>query len=48
MRKSKKRKPLTEEQLIKRNKTAFKRRIKNIFVGAGFSYIPVKPNTKRN
>lgn len=40
MRKSKKRKPLTEEQLIKRNKTAFKRRIKNIFVGAGFSYIP--------
>ena len=40
MKKSKKRKPLTPEQLLKRNKAAFKRRIKNIFVGAGFNYIP--------
>lgn len=39
MKKSKKRKPLTPEQLLKRNKAAFKRRIKNIFVGAGFNYI---------
>ena len=40
MKKNKKRKPLTPEQLLKRNKAALKRKIKNIFVGAGFNYIP--------
>lgn len=40
MRKSKKRKPLTDEQKIKRQKTAFKRKIRGIFTGAGFNYIP--------
>lgn len=40
MKKSKKTKQLTPEQLLKRNKAAFKRKIKNIFVGAGFNYIP--------
>lgn len=40
MKKSKKRKPLTEEQKLKRTKSAFKRKIRNIFTGAGFHYIP--------
>jgi len=38
--KGKKRKPLTPEQQLARTKAAFKRRIKNIFTGAGFTYIP--------
>lgn len=36
--------PPTEEQLLKREKTAFKRKIRNIFVGAGFKYIPTNDN----
>lgn len=36
----KKKTPPTEEQLLKRQKSAFKRRIRNVFTGAGFSYIP--------
>jgi len=39
MKKSRKRKPLTEEQKMKREKTAFKRKIRSIFVGAGFNYV---------
>lgn len=38
--KSRKRKPLTKEQLQKREKTFFKRKIWNIFTSAGFQYIP--------
>lgn len=39
--KSIKRKPLTQEQIIdKRIKTVFKRKIRNIFTGMGFTYIP--------
>ena len=40
MKKGKKRKPLTPEQQLARTKTAFKQKIRNIFTGAGFSYIP--------
>lgn len=40
MKTAKKRKSLTAEQLQKRAKTAFKTKIRNIFVGAGFEYIP--------
>jgi len=40
MKTGKKRKPLTPEQQLARTKTAFKRKIRNIFTGAGFSYIP--------
>lgn len=40
MKRIKKRKPITPEQLQKRTKTAFKRKIRSIFVGAGFEYIP--------
>lgn len=36
----KKKSPPTAEQLLKRQKTAFKRKIRNVFTGAGFSYIP--------
>jgi DGQHR domain-containing protein len=36
---TKKRRPLTEEQKLKRQKTAFKKRIRNVFTGAGFKYI---------
>ena len=32
--------PLTEEQIQKRQKTALKRKIRSIFEGAGFEYIP--------
>lgn len=35
-----KRKPLTPEQLLKREKTFFKKKIRNIFTTAGFQYIP--------
>lgn len=42
--KTKKRKPLTPEQLLKRQKTVFKRKIRNIFTGAGFKYIPTNDN----
>ncbi len=35
-----KRKQPTAEQLLKRQKTAFKKRIRNTFCGAGFKYIP--------
>lgn len=38
--KSKKRKPLTPEQLLSREKSFFKRKIKNMFTSAGFQYIP--------
>lgn len=38
--KAKKRVPLTPEQLLKREKRAFKTKIRNIFTGAGFKYIP--------
>lgn len=40
MKKVKKQKMTTEEILQKREKTAFKRKIWNAFVGAGFEYIP--------
>lgn len=40
MKKVKKAKPLTQEQLKARTKGVFKRKIKNIFTGAGFNYIP--------
>ena len=36
----KKRKPLSKEQIEKRQKSLFKRKIYNIFTGAGFKYIP--------
>lgn len=36
----KKRTPLTPEQLLKREKRTFKTKIRNIFTGAGFTYIP--------
>ena len=38
--KSIKRKPLTQEQIDKRIKTVFKRKIRNIFTGMGFTYVP--------
>lgn len=41
MKKTKKRTPLTEAQQLARAKSAHKKKIKNIFVGAGFTYIPV-------
>src|SRR5688572_25489173 len=40
MSKSKKRKPPTEEQLVRRQKTMFKRKIRETFTGAGFKYVP--------
>lgn len=40
MKKGKKRKPLTPEQQLARIKLAFKRKVRSIFVGAGFVYIP--------
>ena len=40
MRKNNKKKPLTDEQLLKRQKTSFKRKIRDVFTGAGFHYIP--------
>lgn len=40
--KSIKRKPLTQEQIDKRTKTVFKRKIRNIFTGMGFTYVPYK------
>ena len=40
MRKNNKKKPLTSEQLLKRQKTSFKRKIRDVFTGAGFHYIP--------
>lgn len=40
MKKSKKPRILTPEQLEARTKTAFKRKIRNIFTGMGFRYIP--------
>lgn len=41
MKKTKKKQPLTPEQQQARLKVAFKRKIRNIFVGAGFSYVPI-------
>lgn len=41
MAKTKKRKLSTDEQKMARMRSAFKRKIKNIFTGAGFTYIPV-------
>lgn len=38
--KTKKRIPLTDEQLLKREKKSFKTKIRNIFTGAGFKYLP--------
>lgn len=38
-RKIRKRKPPTQEQILRRQKTLFKRKIYNIFTGAGFKYI---------
>ena len=35
----KKRRPLTQEQIDKRAKAAFKRKIRNVFTGMGFSYV---------
>lgn len=32
--------PLTDEQLLKREKTTFKRKIRHIFTGMGFEYVP--------
>ncbi|MDR0889672.1 MAG: DGQHR domain-containing protein [Oscillospiraceae bacterium] len=40
MKKTKKRQPLTDSQKQKRQKTAFKRKIRAVFTGAGFKYIP--------
>lgn len=40
MKKPNTRKPLTDEQKLKRAKSAFKRKIRNVFTGAGFTYIP--------
>ena len=37
--KSTKRKPLTQEQIDKRTKTVFKRKIRNIFTGMGFTHL---------
>jgi len=37
---AKKRAPLTPEQLLKREKRNFKTKIRNIFTGSGFTYIP--------
>lgn len=39
MKTDKKRKPLTQEQLLVRTRSTFKRKIRNIFTGAGFRYI---------
>lgn len=36
----KKKTPPTEDQLLKRQRAAFKRKIRNVFTGAGFSYVP--------
>jgi len=44
MKKSRKRKPLTPDQQLSRAKTVFKRKIRNVFVGAGFNYIPTNDN----
>lgn len=35
----KKKSPPTEEQQLKRQKASFKRKIRNMFTGAGFTYI---------
>ena len=41
MKSSRKKKSLpTKEQQLKRQKASFKRKIRNMFIGAGFSYIP--------
>ena len=40
MKNKKKKAPLTPEQLLKRQKATFKRKIRNTFSGAGFKYIP--------
>lgn len=45
--KSKKRKLSTEDQLAKRQKTAFKRKIRGVFTGAGFKYIPTNNHEMR-
>lgn len=37
---TKKRTPPTPDQLLKREKSTFKRKIRNIFTGAGFDYVP--------
>lgn len=37
---AKKRTPLNSEQLLKREKRTFKTKIRNIFTGSGFTYIP--------
>lgn len=37
---AKKRAPLNSEQLLKREKRTFKTKIRNIFTGSGFTYIP--------
>lgn len=37
---SRKRTPPTPDQLLEREKSAFKRKIRNIFTGAGFNYVP--------
>ena len=39
-RKKKAKAPLTEEQILKREKATFKRKIKNIFCGMGFESVP--------
>ncbi|MEG0261380.1 MAG: DGQHR domain-containing protein [Oscillospiraceae bacterium] len=39
MKKSKSRRPLTPDQQLARAKTAFKRKIRNIFSGVGFKYV---------
>lgn len=38
--KGNKNKSLTQEQLMKRQKSSLKRKIRNVFCGAGFNYIP--------
>ena len=40
IKKAKKKAQPTAEQLLKRQKQAFKRKIRNVFTGAGFKYIP--------
>jgi len=39
-RKTTKSRPLTEEQIFKRKQSAFSRKIRGVFTGAGFNYVP--------
>lgn len=43
----KKKSPPTEEQQLKRQKASFKRKIRNMFTGAGFTYITTNDKEKQ-